>query len=69
MIARYVFKSFFRHKARTVIVILALLVVTSMLVTLNNSVDSLERQIVDLIEAFEGEHDVTVTRSETSCEG
>jgi putative ABC transport system permease protein len=66
MIARYVFKSFFRHKARTVIVILALLVVTSMLVTLNNSVDSLERQIVDLIEAFEGEHDVTVTRSETS---
>ena len=66
MIAQYVFKSFFRHKARTIIVVLALLVVTSMLVTLNNSVDSLERQIVDLIEAFEGEHDVTVTRAETS---
>jgi putative ABC transport system permease protein len=66
MIAQYVFKSFFRHKARTIIVVLALLVVTSMLVTLNNAVDSLERQIVDLIEAFEGEHDVTVTRAETS---
>ena len=50
MIGQYVLKSFFRHKARTLIVILALLVVTAMLVTLNNSVDSLERQIVSLIE-------------------
>ncbi|MFN2269902.1 MAG: hypothetical protein ACK2US_03625, partial [Anaerolineae bacterium] len=66
MIAQYVLKSFFRHKARTIIVILALLVVTAMLVTLNNSVESLERQIVDLIEQFEGEHDVTITRAETS---
>ncbi len=66
MITRYVLKSFFRHKARTVIVVLALLVVTAMLVTLNNGVDSLERQIVDLIERFEGEHDVAVTRAETS---
>jgi ABC-type lipoprotein release transport system permease subunit len=66
MIARYVLKSFFRHKARTLIVILALLVVTAMLVTLNNSVDSLERQIVSLIEQFEGEHDVAITRAETS---
>jgi putative ABC transport system permease protein len=66
MIAQYILKSFFRHKARTLIVVLALLVVTAMLVTLNNSVESLERQIVDLIEQFEGEHDVTVTRAETS---
>jgi putative ABC transport system permease protein len=66
MIAQYVLKSFFRHKARTFIVILALLVVTAMLVTLNNSVDSLERQIVSLIEQFEGEHDVAITRAETS---
>jgi putative ABC transport system permease protein len=66
MIAQYVLRSFLRHKARTFIVILALLVVTAMLVTLNNSVDSLERQIVSLIEQFEGEHDVAVTRAETS---
>ena len=36
MIAQYVIKSFSRHKARTIIMILALVVVTAMLVTLNN---------------------------------
>ena len=41
MIQRYVLKSFFRHKARTVLMVLALLVVTAMLLTLNNGVDSL----------------------------
>jgi ABC-type antimicrobial peptide transport system permease subunit len=66
MITQYVLKSFSRHKARTVIVVLALLVVTAMLVTLNNGVESLQRQIVEIVERFEGEHDVTVTRAETS---
>jgi putative ABC transport system permease protein len=66
MIAQYVLKSFGRHKARTAIVVLALLVVTTMLVTLNNGVESLQRQIVEIVEQFEGEHDVTITRAETS---
>ncbi len=67
MIARYVLKSFSRHKARTVIMVLALFVVTAMLVTLNNGVESLQRQIVELVEREAGEHDVTLRRSETSA--
>ena len=66
MIARYVLKSFTRHKARTVIMVLALLVVTTMLVTLNNGVESLQRQIVEIVEREAGEHDITITRAETS---
>ncbi|MDY6878378.1 MAG: FtsX-like permease family protein [Chloroflexota bacterium] len=66
MIAQYVLKSFTRHKARTVIMVLALLVVTAMLVTLNNGVESLQRQIVELVERESGEHDITVARAETS---
>ncbi len=66
MIAQYVVKSFARHKARTIIMILALVVVTAMLVTLNNGVESLQRQIVELVEREAGEHDVTITRAETS---
>jgi putative ABC transport system permease protein len=66
MIARYVLKSFTRHKARTVIMVLALLVVTTMLVSLNNGVESLQRQIVEIVEREAGEHDITITRAETS---
>lgn len=66
MIARYVLKSFSRHKARTVIMVLALLVVTMMLVTLNNGVDSLQRQVVEIVEQEAGEHDITIHRAETS---
>ncbi len=66
MIAQYVLKSFTRHKARTVIMVLALLVVTTMLVTLNNGVESLQRQIVEIVERAAGEHDITITRAETS---
>jgi len=66
MIARYVLKSFSRHKARTVIMVLALLVVTAMLVALNNGVESLQRQVVEIVEREAGEHDITVARAETS---
>ncbi|MDY7078283.1 MAG: FtsX-like permease family protein [Chloroflexota bacterium] len=66
MISRYVLKSFTRHKARTVIMVLALLVVTTMLVALNNGVESLQRQIVELVERESGEHDITITRAEIS---
>ncbi len=66
MIAQYVLKSFSRHKARTVIMVLALVVVTMMLVTLNNGVESLQRQIVEIVEREAGEHDITITRAETS---
>jgi len=66
MIARYVLKSFSRHKARTVIMVLALLVVTIMLVSLNNGIESLQQQVVELVEREAGEHDITVTRAETS---
>ncbi len=66
MISRYVLKSFSRHKARTVIMVLALLVVTAMLVTLNNGVDSLQRQVVEIVEREAGEHDIALTRAETS---
>jgi putative ABC transport system permease protein len=66
MITRYILKSFSRHKARTVIMMLAVLAVTAMLVTLNNGVDSLQRQVVDLIEHEIGEQDASLTRAETS---
>ncbi len=66
MITRYVLKNFGRHKARTVIMVLALVVVTAMLVTLNNGIESLQRQVVELVEREAGEHDVTITRAETS---
>jgi putative ABC transport system permease protein len=66
MISRYVLKSFSRHKARTVILVLALLVVTAMLVTLNNGVDSLQMQIVELVEREAGEHDITLRRADIS---
>ncbi|MBN2393497.1 MAG: ABC transporter permease [Anaerolineae bacterium] len=66
MIQRYVLKSFFRHKARTIIMVLALLVVTAMLVTLNNGVDSLQGQVVEIVEREAGEQDITLTRAETS---
>ncbi|RLC80185.1 MAG: hypothetical protein DRJ03_04840 [Chloroflexi bacterium] len=66
MIARYVLRSFSRHKARTVIMVLALLVVTAMLVALNNGVESLQRQVVEIVEREAGEHDITVARAETS---
>ena len=66
MIAQYVLKSFSRHKARTVIMVLALLVVTTMLVSLNNGVESLQRQVVEIVERESGEHDITITRAETS---
>ncbi len=67
MIAHYVLKSFSRHKARTAIMVLALLVVTAMLVTLNNGVESLQQQVVEIVEREAGEQDVTVTRAETSA--
>ena len=66
MIAQYVIKSFGRHKARTAIMVLAILVVTAMLVTLNNGVESLQRQVVEIVEREAGEHDITVTRADTS---
>ena len=66
MIAQYVLKSFGRHKARTAIMVLAILVVTAMLVTLNNGVESLQRQVVEIVEREAGEHDITVTRADTS---
>jgi putative ABC transport system permease protein len=66
MITRYVLRSFGRHKARTIIMMLALLVVTAMLVALNNGVESLRQQVVEIVERFAGEHDIAVTRAETS---
>ncbi len=66
MIARYVLKGLGRHKARTIIMVLALLVVTAMLVTLNNGVESLQRQIVEIVEREAGEHDIAIVRAETS---
>ncbi len=66
MITRYVLKGFLRHKARTVIMILALTVVTAMLVSLNNGIESLQQQVVELAEREAGEHDITVTRADTS---
>ncbi len=66
IIIQYVLKSFTRHKARTAIMVLALLVVTAMLVSLNNGVESLQTQVVEIVERQAGEHDVTITRAETS---
>ncbi|HDQ72791.1 MAG TPA: FtsX-like permease family protein, partial [Chloroflexi bacterium] len=66
IVLKYILKSFGRHKARTLIMVLALLVVTVMLVLLNNSIESFQNQIVELVERDTGEHDITITRSEFS---
>ncbi len=66
MMARYILKSFVRHKGRTSIIVLALLIVTVMLMILNNAVESLQQQDVKFVERDAGEHDVTITRAETS---
>ncbi len=66
IVLKYILKSFGRHKARTAIMVLALLVVTVMLVLLNNSIESFQNQIVELVERETGEHDITITRSEFS---
>jgi ABC-type lipoprotein release transport system permease subunit len=66
MILRYVLRGFKRHKMRTAIMALALTFVATMLVVLNNTIATSRRQIVDLIARQVGEHDVTVTRTDTS---
>ena len=66
MMVRYILKSFTRHKGRTAIIVLALLMVTVMLMILNNAVESLQRQDVKFVENIVGAHDVTITRAETS---
>ena len=66
MMVRYILKSFVRHKGRTSIIVLALLIVTVMLMILNNAVESLQQQDVKFVERDAGEHDVTITRAETS---
>ncbi len=68
MIAQYILKSFSRHKARTAIMVLALLVVTTMLVMLNNGIESFQRQVVEIVEREAGEHDITITRADTSLD-
>jgi putative ABC transport system permease protein len=67
IVLQYVLRSFSRHKARTIIMVLALLVVTTMLVALNNGVESLQRQIVEIVEREAGEHDITLSRADTSA--
>jgi ABC-type antimicrobial peptide transport system permease subunit len=66
MISRYVLKGFGRHKMRTAIMILALAFVATMLVVLNNTIATSRRQVVDLIAREVGEHDVTLTKVDTS---
>ncbi len=66
IVLQYVLKSFGRHKARTVIMVLALVVVTMMLVSLNNGVESLQTQVVEIVERQAGEHDITIARAETN---
>jgi ABC-type antimicrobial peptide transport system permease subunit len=68
MLVRYVLKGFTRHKGRSAIVVLALLLVTVMLMVLNNAVELLERQNVTFVEDEVGEHDVAITRAETSSD-
>ena len=66
MILRYVLKSFKRHKMRTAIMVLALMFAAAMLVVLNNTIATSRRQVVDLIAHAVGEHDITLTRVDTS---
>jgi len=66
MMARYILTGFARHKARTAIMVLALLVVTVMLMILNNAVELLQQQDVVFVESVVGEQDITITRAETS---
>ncbi|MCP4538915.1 MAG: FtsX-like permease family protein [Chloroflexi bacterium] len=66
MMVRYILKSFVRHKGRTAIIVLALLIVTVMLMILNNAVESLQQQDVKFVESEAGAHDIAITRAETS---
>ena len=66
MITRYVLKGFRRHKVRTAIMVVSLAFVATMLVVLNNTIATSRRQVVDLIARAVGDHDITVTRVDTS---
>jgi ABC-type lipoprotein release transport system permease subunit len=66
MMVRYILTGFAHHKARTAIMMLALLMVTIMLMILNNAVELLQQQDVTFIESVVGEQDITITRAETS---
>jgi ABC-type lipoprotein release transport system permease subunit len=66
MIWRYVWKGFKRHKMRTAIMVLALMFVATMLVVLNNTISTSRRQVVELVAREVGEHDITLTRVDTS---
>ena len=66
MITRYVLKGFRRHKMRTAIMVLALAFVAAMLVVLNNTIATSRRQVVDLVAREVGEHDIALTRADTS---
>lgn len=66
MITRYVLKGFKRHKMRTAIMIVALGFVATMLVVLNNTIATSRRQVVDLVAREVGEHDIALTRTDTS---
>jgi ABC-type lipoprotein release transport system permease subunit len=66
MMVRYILTGFARHKARTAIMVLALLLVTVMLMILNNAVELLQQQDVTFVESVVGEQDITITRAETS---
>jgi putative ABC transport system permease protein len=68
MITRYVLKGFRRHKMRTAIMVLALAFVAAMLVVLNNTIATSRRQVVDLVAREVGEHDITLTRVDTSSD-
>ena len=53
---------------RTIIMVLALVFVAAMLVVLNNTIATSRRQVVDLIAREVGEHDITITRVDTSAD-
>jgi ABC-type antimicrobial peptide transport system permease subunit len=51
---------------RTAIMVLALMFVATMLVVLNNTIATSRRQVVDLVARDVGEHDIVLTRTDTS---
>jgi len=68
MIARYVLHGFRRHKMRTAIMVIALAFVSTMLVLLNNAIATSRRQMINLAAQHAGEHDIAITRVDTSQE-
>jgi ABC-type antimicrobial peptide transport system permease subunit len=68
MILKYVLKNFSRRKVRTILMMLALLVSTSLIVAMSATVVTFQQSIVDIIADEVGRADLAISKKDTSLD-